>query len=60
MGTHIVAGALVRTNIGRMVMQPTADLQVGGSIPGRLTSVGSRRPRFELPTYMTAVGCFTT
>ena len=40
-----------------MVMQLTADLQVGVSIPGRLA--GGRRG-FELPAYMSAVGCITT
>ena len=43
-----------------MVMQPTADLQVGGSISGWLTAVSAGRPRFEPLTYKTAVGCFTT
>ena len=51
----------VRASSGRMVMQPTADLQVGGSIPNRLTaSVMASSPGFEPPTYMSAVGCSTT
>ena len=44
-----------------MVMQPTADMQVGGSIPG-WTAIAAAlgRPGFKLPTCMPAVGCFTT
>ena len=47
-----------------MVAQPTADLEVGGSIPGRPAFVGAGATicglGFEPPTCMFAVGCFTT
>ena len=46
-----------------MVMQPTVVLEVGGSIPGRLTFVGAGatagRLGFKPPTYTSAVGSFT-
>ena len=53
--------APVRTSSHRMVMQPTADMQVGGSIPG-WTAIAAAvgRPGFEPPTCTPAVGCFTT
>ena len=46
-----------------MVVQPTADFEVGSSIPGKPTvgagaAVGELV--FEPPTYTFAVGCFTT
>ena len=54
--------ATIGTRSGRMVMQPTANLSVGGSIPGWLTAFGAAvgHAGFELVTYTSAVGCFTT
>ena len=47
---------------GPMVVQPTADLEVGGSIPSWPTVVGAAIGRlgFEPPTCRFAVGCSTT
>ena len=47
-----------------MVVQPTADLEVGGSMPGWPAFVGVDaaigRLGLEAPTCRFAVGCFTT
>ena len=45
-----------------MVVQPTADLEVGGSIPGRPAFVGATIGwlGFEPLTCKFTVGCFTT
>ena len=55
--------SLVRISSGPMVVQPTADLGVGGWIPGRLAFFGADAaiggPGFEPPTFRIAVGCFT-